>query len=191
LLNKLALSKGIISVASYNAGHTLTFTATPTLEGQGSYRLQQTGVAAFQSLSASLTMTAPAGAVQTFSLPDSSFVSGVQSGKVIGTLTLTNPSNYYDVAHLIIANESKVMAALDISTALSAVGQYAIDLPSGSTTSNIASATYYAYLRIAKSTVDANPVWIPIQTVIDLRNATRTRLDMTKTLTAPTTTTTP
>lgn len=189
LLNKPSLSKGGVHVAPYVANTALTFTKTATIEGQGNFSVRQTGATAFQTLSDATLMTAPVGSTQSFTPLNPTFITGAEQGNLIGVVTLTNPANYYDTAHLIFANESKVVATINISSLLTSVGNYSAYLPSGSTTSSVANATYYGYMRISKSGSTDNPLWIPISSsAIDMRNTNRAQFNITATLPAKTTT---
>jgi hypothetical protein len=167
----MALQLGPISVATYSASTPLSFSNVSPNEGNGGYAVGTNGLA-YYTIGANATLTAaPAGTPATFVENNPAISSGIASGAVSGSISTT--AGVYDKGQIVFSRFSNIIQTVDISTQVAAgTGSFNVTLPSGTATTAVPGAYYYAYLRVWKSaTPNKSLKVVPINGFVDLRNS--------------------
>jgi len=171
LFSSMKLENAPLLVAPFNNGNSLSFSPVTPVEGLGGYNVATNDVA-YYTLSANTLITAPAPGTSaiTFAPPSPTLTSGVQNGTISGTIAITNAGGF-DHATLVLSRFASVVTSQDVSSALTSGGSFSIsNVPSGSASTAVPGAYYYAYLRLWKAGSGKRATIVPVPGFIDLRS---------------------
>lgn len=173
----IALSTGVLHVASYNAGNTLTFSSVTPQEAAGGFTVATRGLPlAYYNLSSPqriATSTAnTAASPLLFAPPLPTLTSNVVAGTVSGTITQATAGTY-DSGYLVLSRFANIVNTVNIGSALAANTSipFSVTLPAGTAGATVPGAYYYGYVIAWNS---AHPLLtlkvILIPSIIDLRS---------------------